>query len=397
MVRRGEPSRRAPYAAAVEPVRQRLVADGAEVSRDAVVGALRELGVVLDEPAVAGLVRDVRRDLQGLGPLQPYVVEPGVTDVLVNGSDAVWVDRGDGLELTGTVFPDDDAVRRLGQRLANGVARPLDDAHPWVDARLASGIRLHVVLPPVVERPCISLRVPRRRPFAVPDLVAAGTLPGVLADVVPALVHHRAAFLVTGGTGTGKTTLLSALLGQVPVAERVVVVEDTAELSPEHPHVVRMQARPPNAEGRGAVTLADLVRQALRMRPDRLVVGEVRGAEVVELLAALNTGHEGGCGTVHANRAADLPARVEALAAAGGLDRAAAHSQLAAAVDAVVHLSRAADGVRRVTEVAVLARDRDGWVDTVPAWSWSSGRLEPGPGRDRLADRLAGAVPPERP
>jgi pilus assembly protein CpaF len=371
------------------------VADGVELSREAVVGALRDLGLVLDEPAVAGLVRDVRRDLQGLGPLQPLVAEPGVTDVLVNGSDAVWVDRGNGLELTDTVFPDDEAVRRLGQRLATAVARQLDDAHPWVDARLASGIRLHVVLPPVVTRPCVSLRVPRRCPFSVSDLVAAGSLPGALAEVVPALVHRRAAFLVTGGTGTGKTTLLSALLGQVPARERVVVVEDTAELSPQHPHVVRMQARPPNAEGRGAVTLADLVRQALRMRPDRLVVGEVRGAEVVDLLAALNTGHEGGCGTVHANRAADVPARVEALAAAGGLDRAAAHSQLAAAVDAVVHLSRSADGVRRVTEVAVLARDQGGWVETVPAWSWSSGRLDPGPGRDRLSQRLAD--PPARP
>jgi pilus assembly protein CpaF len=375
--------------AAVEPVRQRLVADGVEVSRASVVAALRDLGLVLDEPAVAGLVRDVRRDLQGLGPLQPLVVAPDVTDVLVNGCDAVWVDRGRGLELTRTVFPDDEAVRRLGQRLANGVGRSLDDAHPWVDARLAAGIRLHVVLPPLVERPCLSLRVPRSRPLAVSDLVCAGTLPGVLAEVVPALVHHRAAFLVTGGTGSGKTTLLSALLGLVPPGERVVVVEDTAELSPQHPHVVRMQARPANAEGSGEVTLAHLVRQALRMRPDRVVVGEVRGAEVVDLLAALNTGHEGGCGTVHANRAADAPARIEALAATGGLDRAAAHSQLAAAIDAVVHLARAADGVRRVTEVAVLSRDPSGWVHTLPAWSWSAGRVEPGPGRQQLVDRLA--------
>jgi pilus assembly protein CpaF len=378
----------AAYASVVEPVRRRLVAEGVDVSHDAVVDALRELGVVLDERAVASLSRDLRRDLRGLGPLQPLVVTPGVTDVLVNGCDSVWFDRGQGLEQAGEVFPDDAAVRRFGQRLAASVARSLDDAHPWVDARLPSGIRLHAVLPPVVERPTLSLRVPSRYPLSVADLVAAGSLPGALAHVVPELVRRRAAFLVTGGTGTGKTTLLSALLAEVPVAERVVVVEDTAELSPEHPHVVRMQARPPNAEGRGEVTLADLVRQAMRMRPDRLVVGEVRGAEVVDLLAALNTGHEGGCGTVHANRARDLPSRIEALAAAAGMNRGAAHSQLAAAVDAVVHLTRARDGVRRVTEVAALTRAPEGWVETLPAWTWSGGRLEAGPGRDLLQSRL---------
>jgi pilus assembly protein CpaF len=378
----------AAYAAVIEPVRRRLVANGVDVSHDAVVAALRELGLVLDERAVAGLARDLRRDLRGLGPLQPLVVTPGVTDVLVNGSDSVWFDRGAGLEPAGAVFPDDAAVRRFGQRLAASVARSLDDAHPWVDARLPSGIRLHAVLPPVAERPTLSLRVPSRCPLSVADLVSAGSLPGVLADVVPALVRCRAAFLVTGGTGTGKTTLLSALLGEVPAAERVVVVEDTAELFPEHPHVVRLQARPPNAEGSGAVTLSDLVRQAMRMRPDRLVVGEVRGAEVVDLLSALNTGHEGGCGTVHANRARDLPARVESLAAAAGMDRGAAHSQLAAAVDAVVHVTRSRGGERRVSEVSALARTREGWVETLPAWSWSCGRLEPGPGRDLLMSRL---------
>jgi pilus assembly protein CpaF len=191
-----------------------------------------------------------------------------------------------------------------------------------------------------------------------------------------AFVSARLAFLVTGGTGTGKTTLLSTLLGCVPEAERVVLVEDSGELRPTHPHVVRLEARPPNVEGAGAVTLRDLVRQALRMRPDRLVVGEVRGAEVVDLLAALNTGHEGGCGTVHANAAGDLAARIEALGALAGLDRRAVQSQLAAAVDVVIHVERHAAG-RRVAAVCVVDMAATGEVSVVPAWgsgSWAVGR-----------------------
>ena len=236
-------------------------------------------------------------------------------------------------------------------------------------------MRLHAVLPPVAPRgTCLSLRVARPRVFSLDELVRAGSLPPDGAALLARLVAARQAFLVTGGTGTGKTTLLSALLSLADPADRLLLVEDAGELAPDHPHVVRLEARPPNLEGAGQVNLRDLVRQALRMRPDRLVVGEVRGAEVVDLLSALNTGHEGGCGTLHANSARDVPARLEALAAVAGLDRAALHSQLASGLRLAVHLARdRSSGVRRVAEVCVLVRGHDGLVAAVTAWSWDGG------------------------
>jgi pilus assembly protein CpaF len=234
------------------------------------------------------------------------------------------------------------------------------------------------------------LRLPRRCAFTLEELVGAGTVPPAGADLLSGLIAARVAFLITGGTGTGKTTLLSSVLSLADPGERLVLVEDSAELRPDHRHVVRLEARPPNVEGAGGVTLHDLVRQALRMRPDRLVVGEVRGAEVVDLLAALNTGHEGGCGTLHANAAADVPARLEALACAAGLSRDAVHSQLAAALDLVIHLARdPGGGRRRITEICLLRRGSDGLVRAVPAVSFSrDGQLAEGPGADELT-RLA--------
>ena len=254
------------------------------------------------------------------------------------GRDSRSADR------TSVRFADEQTLRRLAQRLAAAAGRRLDDAAPYVDARLPGGVRLHAVLPPVSPvGTCLSLRSPRRRAFTLGELVEAGTVCERGAELLAAMVTARVAFLITGGTGTGKTTLLSCLLGLAAPHERLLLVEDSAELRPEHPHVVRLEARPPNVEGAGGVTLHDLVRQALRTRPDRLVVGEVRGSEVISLLAALNTGHEGGCGTLHANAPADVPARLEALGCAAGLSREAVHSQLAAALDLVVHLDRPPD------------------------------------------------------
>jgi pilus assembly protein CpaF len=286
-------------------------------------------------------------------------------------------------------FPDDDAVRRLAVRLAAAAGRRLDDAAPWVDVGLPDGTRLHAVLAPVSgSGTCVSLRVLRRRPMDLDALAAAGALPGRSAELLRAIVRRRLAFLVTGGTGSGKTTLLSALLGTVDPAERIVTCEDAAELMPTHPHVVRLITRPPNVEGGGLVTLRDLVRQALRMRPDRLVVGEVRGAEVVDLLAALNTGHDGGCGTVHANSPAEVPARLEALGVAGGLDRLAVHSQAAAALTVVVHLRRTPAG-RRVDEIGVLHRSGE-LVDVESGWRADGGRC---PAAGRLWELLDRAGP----
>lgn len=375
----------------VERVADRVVRGGADLTPDAVAAAVRAEGSVADGATVLGLVAAVRSELTGAGPLDALLHEPEVSDVLVNAPDQVWVDRGAGLERSAVSFRDEAAVRRLAQRLAAAAGRRLDVASPTVDARLPDGTRLHAVLPPVSPSgTLISLRVARRQAFALEELVDRGTVVPVVASVLRGLVTARASFLVTGGTGTGKTTLLSTLLSEVDARERIVLVEDSGELRPDHPHVVRLEARWVNVEGRGEVDLRTLVRQALRMRPDRLVVGEVRGAEVVDLLSALNTGHDGGCGTVHANDCRALPARVEALALAAGLGREAAHSQLASGVDAVVHLARSRDGKRRVAEVGVLERCDDGSVRVCPAVEVdAAGRCREGPGAAPLAGLIA--------
>jgi pilus assembly protein CpaF len=380
----------------VERVRQSLAADGRDPTPTRVADALRDEGTLLDHAAVLDVVDTLRRDIVGAGPLQPLLRSAGVTDVVVNGPDAVYVDRGDGLEPTDVSFPDDEAVRRLAQRLAAAGGRRLDDASPYVDVRLADGTRCHAVLAPLA-RPgtAISLRVPARRAFSLRELVECGSLSTGGGQLLRALVDSRAAFLVTGGTGSGKTTLLSCLLGLVEPHERLVLVEDSSELRPDHPHVVSLEGRPANVEGSGTVTLRDLVRQALRMRPDRLIVGEVRGAEVVDLLAAFNTGHEGGCGTVHANSAAELPARMEALGVAAGLSRDAVHSQLAAAVDVVVHVVRPRSGVRYVRELAVLRPGLDHFVEAVPALTFEpDGAVRHGPGTGRLDEILGRSACP---
>jgi pilus assembly protein CpaF len=375
--------------ALLEGVRRRVGAAGVAPTRARVAAAMREeCGGLRGD--VGDVLAALSSEIVGAGPLEQLLRDPQVTDVLVNAPDEVWVDRGSGLERTTVAFADDAAVRRLAQRLAAPTGRRLDDAQPWVDARLPDGVRLHAVLPPLAPGgTCISLRVPRRRVFSMDELVAAGTLPPDGADLLQELVRSRVAFLVTGGTGTGKTTLLSALLSLVDPVERMLLVEDASELRPSAPHVLRLEARPPNLEGAGEVTLRDLVRQALRMRPDRLVVGEVRGAEVVDLLAALNTGHEGGCGTLHANSAVDVPARLEALAASAGLDRPALHSQLGSALRIAVHLVRARSGQRQVAQVCVLERRDGGLVNAVPAWTWDGG---PGCGRPGPAGRHLAAL-----
>jgi len=288
------------------------------------------------------------------------LADPQVTDVLVNAGSGVWVDRGDGLTRADCEVGDEPAVRRLAVRLAGIAGRRLDDTCPYVDGLLPGGVRLHAVLPPIAaEGSHISLRVPRQVAPSLVELAQWGTFGAGWLRVLEALVSRRCSFVVSGGTGSGKTTLLGALLGEVEVCERLVIVEDVRELAIDHPHVVRLQSRPANVEGRGEIGLTSLVRQSLRMRPDRLVVGEVRGAEVREMLAALNTGHEGGCSTLHANTGADVVARFEALGALAGLAPTAVHAQLLSAIQVVVHVRRSS-GRRHVDTVAVLARAADG-------------------------------------
>ena len=379
----------------LDRIRGQLVLSASPPSITDVALALRDDGVLLDPESLLLEADRLHGEMSGAGLLTALLADPTVTDVLVTAPDRVWVDRGRGIERVDVTFADDLAVRRLAQRLAAACGRRLDDAAPFVDARLSDGTRVHAVLSPLaVSGTCVSLRVPRRRGFDLASLVACRSIPEQLVPWIHAVVRARLAVLITGGTGTGKTTWLSVLLDLVDPRERIVIVEDSAELVPEHPHVVRLEARPANIEGAGAITVRDLVRQALRMRPDRLVVGEVRGAEVVELLAALNTGHEGGYATVHANSAGDVPARLEALGRAAGLDREALHAQVAAGLDLVLHLERAPDGSRRLASLSVAQRS-GALVEVVDALVIRDQSIHEGPGLDHLRSRLGAWAPKE--
>ena len=353
-------------ASLIDRVRERLAAESGPLRPNVVAAAIRaESGGVLGDREVLSSLRVLQTELTGAGILEPLLCADGTTDVLVTAPDAVWLDDGNGLRRSSIRFADESAVRRLAQRLALSAGRRLDEAQPWVDGQLTGlgtgqfSVRLHAVLPPIAAGgTCLSLRVLRPATQDLAALTSSGTIAPDAAALLENIIGARLAFLISGGTGAGKTTLLSAVLGAVAADERIVCVEDAAELAPAHPHLVKLVARCANVEGVGEVTIRDLVRQALRMRPDRIVVGEVRGAEVVDLLAALNTGHDGGAGTVHANNPAEVPARLEALAALGGLDRVALHSQLAAAVQVVLHVGRHRNGARRLSEIGVLRRGR---------------------------------------
>lgn len=367
-------------------VRDRLaVGVGGAYTPADVAQAMRECGFVISDSRVLAAVDALRRNSVGAGVLDDLLAMPDVSDVVVNGPAEVFVDRGHGLEQVPLAFVDDAQVRRLATRLATSVGRRLDDGSPFVDARLPSGVRLHAVLAPVAEPgTCISLRVPARRAFSLDDLVVSGSVPVAGVELLRRMIAARLAFLISGGTGTGKTTLLSALLAEVPAEHRIVIVEDSRELRPAHPHCVRLEGRPANAEGVGAITLTQLVRQALRMRPDRVVLGEARGAEVSDLLMALNTGHEGGCGTVHANSIADIPARLEALAALGGMSRDACHAQVASALTAAIHVRREPDGRRRVAEVGLFRRAPSGDVFVERAAAFAPDGIDWGAAGDDL-------------
>lgn len=368
---------------------QHAVAAEPELARQpgALAQRIRQEAGVISDVEVLELLRQLRHDTTGLGKLELVMSWPGVTDVVVNGAAHTFVDRGAGLELVDVGFADDAEVRRLATRLAIMCGQRLDDAQPFVDGRITredgTSLRIHAVLsPPADSGTCLSVRVLRQAQTSLADLQDNATLSPDAASLLRAMIAAKKSFLVIGGTGSGKTTLLSALLGEVAASERLVIIEDTAELRPSHPHVVTMVARRANAEGSGEITMSQLLRQALRMRPDRIIVGEIRGAEVVDLLAALNTGHDGGAGTLHANSLAEVPARMEALAALGGLDRVGLHSQLAAAVDVVLTMGRLPSGQRRLTQIGILDGNP---VTATPIWTLADGPL---PGFSQFAAHI---------
>jgi pilus assembly protein CpaF len=295
----------------------------------------------------------------GLGPLEPLLSDPAVDEVMVNGPGAVYVERGGRLERTGVGFGSESELMHAIERILAPLGRRVDEAAPLCDARLPDGSRVNVVIPPLaLSGPCLTIRRFRREGFSLAELVRRGTLPRELADFLAHCIAARASVVVSGGTGSGKTTTLNALSGAIPGEERIVTIEDAAELRLRQRHVVRLEARPPNLEGSGEVTIRQLVRNALRMRPDRIVVGEVRGGEALDMLQALNTGHDGSLTTVHANSPEDALRRIETLAlmADVALPHAAVREQVASALDLVVHQARRPDGSRAVVSVSEVVR-----------------------------------------
>lgn len=331
----------------------------------------------------------IRHALAGAGPfLQPLLDDPAVTDVLVNGTKGIWIDRGRGLERVSDLdnIYDEARVRELAVRLAAGCGQRLDDSSPVVDGTFSGGTRLHAVLPPLAaEGTLISLRTHRPVAFDLGDLDRRGMLSG-MGEILGSIVAGRANAIISGSTGSGKTTLLAALLATVPANERILIIEESYELRPRHPHVVHLQERRENVQGAGAVSMSELVRAAMRMRPDRIVLGECRGSEVRDVLSALNTGHEGGWATIHANSAMDVPARLIALGALAGMNEAVVAAQASSALDAVIHVERRG-GIRRIAQIAVLER-RGRELVALPAVEACGERITYGQGLEKLCRRL---------
>jgi len=320
-----------------------------------------ELKIVVDEEQVPlttserqRLTREIIDDVLGHGPIQRFLDDPSVTEVMVNRYDQVYVERDGKLSMTDTKFASDDALRRVIERIVSKVGRRIDESSPLVDARLADGSRVNAIIPPLaVNGPALTIRKFGRDALTVQKLIAFGSLSPEMAELLHACVLARLNIIVSGGTGTGKTTLLNALSSFIPASDRIVTIEDAVELQLQQDHVVRLESRPPNIEGKGEVAIRDLVRNSLRMRPDRIVVGEVRGGECLDMLQAMNTGHDGSLSTVHANSPRDAIARLETLVLMAGMDipLRAVREQVSSAVNLIVHISRLRDGTRRVTHI----------------------------------------------
>jgi pilus assembly protein CpaF len=309
------------------------------------------------------LVVEIEHETFGLGPLEPLMQDPTISDILVNGSKEVYVERHGKLEPTRVIFRDDAHLLQVIDRIVSAVGRRVDESSPMVDARLPDGSRVNAIIPPLaLDGPVLSIRRFAKDPFHMADLIEFGTLTPALAEILRATVQARLNILVSGGTGAGKTTMLNVLSNAIPNTERIVTIEDSAELQLQQEHVVRLETRPANIEGQGAVSQRELVRNALRMRPDRIVVGEVRGAEVLDMLQAMNTGHDGSLSTVHANSTRDALSRIETMVLMSGLSLPvrAMRDYIASALDLVIHVSRLSDGTRkvvRVTEIVGMEED----------------------------------------
>lgn len=326
--------------------------------RDMIEPILAEQAIVLNRDEQRALVQLLIDDMLGLGPLEPLLADDSVTDILANGPGAVWVERHGRLERTSARFRDTGHMMGIINRIVTGVGRRIDEASPLVDARLADGSRVNIIIPPLaLDGPAISIRKFARTSLSLDRMAEQGNMSRAMAALLKAAAASRLNILVSGGTGSGKTTLLNALSQQIAPDERIVTIEDAAELQLQQPHVVRLETRPANLEGRGEVTMRDLVRNALRMRPDRIIIGEIRGAEAIDMLQAMNTGHDGSLGTIHANRPREAITRLENMVALAGLSLpvVAMRTQIASAVDLIVQVARMKDGVRRITSITEVS------------------------------------------
>src|SRR5688500_13594445 len=328
----------------------------AEVSRLA-ESVLAQEAVPLSVSERERLVNDVQHELFGLGPLEPLLKDPTISDILVNSHHTIYIERRGKIEPTNVRFKDDEHLMRVIERIVSSVGRRIDESSPMVDARLQDGSRVNAIIPPLsIDGPVLSIRRFGADPLRMSSLIEKNALTKDIADMLPMVVHARLIVLISGGTGAGKTTLLNALSAYIPENERIVTIEDSAELQLQQPHTVRLETRPPNIEGRGEVTQRDLVRNALRMRPDRIVIGEVRGGEAIDMLQAMNTGHDGSLTTIHANTPRDALARLETMIQMTGMrlsDR-AMRQQVASAINLVVQVARLSDGSRRVTSISEI-------------------------------------------
>ena len=300
------------------------------------------------------VVRQIEDEVMGLGPLEPLLADPSVSDILVNGAHQVYVERGGKIESTDVRFNDDAHLLNIIDRIVSKVGRRIDESMPMVDARLQDGSRVNAIIPPLaIDGPVLSIRRFGRDTLTMDDLIRLGSISPAIVDVLKAIVLARLNVMISGGTGSGKTTLLNVMSSYIPERERIITIEDSAELQLRQPHVVRLETRQVNVEGKGQITQRDLVRNSLRMRPDRIVVGEVRGAEALDMLQAMNTGHDGSLTTVHANSSRDALSRIETMVAMSGVQFpiAALRAQIASAIDVIVHMERHEDGRRRITSV----------------------------------------------
>lgn len=369
----GKPSRREGYEPLKLKVHQRLVEELGEVKSTALspAGAMdssrvaAKVEVILDELAGAEnvflprvdrqrLVADVLAEAIGYGPIQPLIDDDSISEIMVNGPRRVYVERGGKLELTGVAFRDDDHVLHVIEKIVSPLGRRIDESNPMVDARLPDGSRVNAVIPPLaLNGPVLTIRKFSRDPLTAENLISFGSVSEEMVRFLEACVRARLNIVVSGGTGSGKTTMLNILSAYIPVDERIITIEDAAELQLRQEHVITMETRPSNVEGKGAITIRDLVRNSLRMRPDRIVVGEVRSGEALDMLQAMNTGHDGSLTTGHANSPRDMLARLETMVLMAGMDLPvkAIREQIAAAVDLVVHQSRFRDGTRKVTHI----------------------------------------------